>query len=270
MKFLRALTLSKWKLLYAAALVLLSGVLYVLQWVVFQNGRSTMFYLLQDVAFLPISILVVTVIVAEAVAWRERESLMHKLNMVIGAFFAEAGNDLLCLLIAFDPTAPELCEPLDVDDSWTKTRFAAARRWLLSRPCACDARAGDLRALADLLAARRGFLLQLVANSSLLEHQSFTELMWAVLHVGDELAARGGPDELSEADLDHLSVDIGRAYRVLLREWLAYMQHLRADYPYLFSLAARTSPLRDCRTDAGLPQPEGQATEAVGVARGVR
>jgi hypothetical protein len=248
MKLLRSLTYSKWKLLFAAGLVLLSGALYLLQWAVFDDGRSTLFYLLQDVAFLPISILVVAIIVAEAVAWRERESLIHKLNMVVGVFFSEAGNDLLRLLVAFDRAAGELSALLAMDENWPKTRFTAARQWLRDRPCACDARAGDLQALEELLRDRRQFLLQLVENQSLLEHQSFTELMWAVLHVNEELGARGDVAQLSEDDLDHLSGDIGRAYRILLREWLSYMQHLSADYPYLYSLAVRTSPLRGCAT----------------------
>jgi len=29
---------------------------------------------------------------------------------------------------------------------------------------------------------------------------------------------------------------------MLLQEWLSYLQHLQVDYPYLFSLAARTNP----------------------------
>jgi hypothetical protein len=265
-KLLRALAVGKWKLLYAAGLVALSMLLYLLQWAVFQNGRSTLFYLLQDIAFLPISILVVTVIVAEAVAWRDREALLHKLNMVIGVFFSEVGNDLLRLLVAFDRAASDLGAPLHMDDDWDKARFTAARSWLLARPCACDARAGDLQAVADLLRDRREFLLQLVENPSLLEHQSFTELMWAVLHVGEEFTARGGAEGVTEADLDHLSADIGRAYRMLLREWVRYMQHLRADYPYLYSLAVRTSPLRACEARmAAEPSAAAAGTSAIDV-----
>ena len=29
---------------------------------------------------------------------------------------------------------------------------------------------------------------------------------------------------------------------LLVREWLSYMEHLKSDYPYLFSLAVRTNP----------------------------
>jgi hypothetical protein len=49
-------------------------------------------------------------------------------------------------------------------------------------------------------------------------------------------------DSLSEADAAHLAGDIRRAYGLLVIEWLSYMRHLREDYPYLFSLAARMNP----------------------------
>jgi hypothetical protein len=37
--------------------------------------------------------------------------------------------------------------------------------------------------------------------------------------------------------------DMRRAFGLLFREWLRYMQHLKGDYPYLFSLAVRTNPM---------------------------
>jgi hypothetical protein len=33
-----------------------------------------------------------------------------------------------------------------------------------------------------------------------------------------------------------------RVYGLLTAEWLDYMQHLRENYPYLFSFAMRTNP----------------------------
>ncbi|MEE8403001.1 MAG: hypothetical protein V3R93_04525 [Candidatus Hydrothermarchaeaceae archaeon] len=33
-----------------------------------------------------------------------------------------------------------------------------------------------------------------------------------------------------------------RIYGLMVYEWLAYMEHLKDDYPYLFSLAMRTNP----------------------------
>jgi hypothetical protein len=86
-------------------------------------------------------------------------------------------------------------------------------------------------------------MLGLLENPNLLEHDDFTELLWSVFHLIEELEYRTDLTKLPESDLDHLSVDIKRAYIHLLRQWLAYIQHLKNDYPYLFSLAARTNPL---------------------------
>ena len=54
---------------------------------------------------------------------------------------------------------------------------------------------------------------------------------------------RNSLNSLSEADMDHLSGDIRRAYTHLLKQWVVYLQHLKSDYPYLFSLAVRNNPL---------------------------
>ena len=47
---------------------------------------------------------------------------------------------------------------------------------------------------------------------------------------------------LSLADRGHLASDVQRGYVLLIKEWLAYMAHLKTRYPYLFSLALRTNP----------------------------
>ncbi len=86
--------------------------------------------------------------------------------------------------------------------------------------------------------------------------------MWAVLHVGDELAARDSLTALGAADLDHLGVDIGRAYGHLVRQWLDYIEHLSRDYPFLYSLAVRTSPLAQDGATAAITGPPAAPPEA--------
>jgi len=79
-------------------------------------------------------------------------------------------------------------------------------------------------------------------NPILLEHGSFTNLLWAVFHLADELALRQNVMELSKPDHEHINGDARRAYLLLLKEWVHYMKHLKANYPYLYSLAIRTNP----------------------------
>ena len=85
-------------------------------------------------------------------------------------------------------------------------------------------------------------LSDLLENPNLLEHDTFTDTLWAVFHLTDELAHREDLKSLPETDVRHLSGDIDRAYKCIVAEWLEYMKHLKRDYPYLFSLAVRTNP----------------------------
>jgi hypothetical protein len=105
-----------------------------------------------------------------------------------------------------------------------------------------DSKRGDLVGLKNFLLEKRQFLLNLLENPNLLEHESFTNLLWAVFHLTEELAHRKDLDKLPDKDYEHLAGDIKRAYSSLIIEWLAYMKHLKTAYPYLFSLAVRTNP----------------------------
>ena len=89
---------------------------------------------------------------------------------------------------------------------------------------------------------KRSFLLVLLENPSLLEHETFTELLRAVFHLTEELEQRNDLKYLPRADYEHLELDIERAYKLLINEWLQYMEYLMIEYPYLFSLAIRTNP----------------------------
>jgi len=89
------------------------------------------------------------------------------------------------------------------------------------------------------------YLLTLLENPNLLEHDRFTDLLWATTHLDEELGARASLKDLPEEDLEHLAVDIERMYDHLASEWLDYVQHLQANYPFLFSLVLRTHPFQE-------------------------
>ena len=85
-------------------------------------------------------------------------------------------------------------------------------------------------------------MLRLLENPNLLEHEEFTELLRTVFHVAEELGERTALNDLPDTDIKHLSGDVRRAYVHLVHQWLDYMRHLKANYPYLFSLAIRRNP----------------------------
>ena len=107
-----------------------------------------------------------------------------------------------------------------------------------------------LEVLKAFLVSNRNVLMRLLSNPNLLEHESFTDLLWALTHLTDELALRNHLTALGEKDKEHLAGDISRAYTGLMNQWLDYMKHLRTDYPYMFSLAIRHSPFdRDSKAE---------------------
>jgi len=63
-----------------------------------------------------------------------------------------------------------------------------------------------------------------------------------VFHLTEELAAREDLGAMPPADRRHVELDMARAYGRLLAEWLRYVEHLKRQYPYLYSFAVRTNP----------------------------
>ncbi len=105
-----------------------------------------------------------------------------------------------------------------------------------------DADADGLARMREFLVGRREGMLRLLENPNLLEHESFTDLLWAVFHLTDELLHRDDLGNMPDSDRAHLRGDAVRAARLLYGQWLGYMFHLKKNYPYLFSLAVRMNP----------------------------
>ena len=233
---------SHWQLRLGIILIALSATFYLIHFAIFRDAHSIFFYLITNVAFVFIEVLLVTLIIHEVLNRREKQALTEKLNMVIGAFFSEVGTRLLGELAACDPGAERIRRELIVTGQWTKEQFGDAKRRILGYEYKIDEHCGDLAAMRETLIVQREFLLRLLENPNLLEHDTFTSLLMAVFHLTEELASRSDVRQLSEADLLHIAGDMKRVYGLLTAEWLDYMKHLRENYPYLFSFAMRTNP----------------------------
>ncbi len=224
-------------------LLVVSLVLYLADYFAFGRLQEIGFGFMSNVAFLPVYVLFVTLMIERVLKEREREAMIKKLNMVIGIFFSEVGTPLLKDLQAFYHDGEELSGHLRVNVRWKEGDYRSARLFLDTHDVRPDSRVGDLAALKSFLAEKKGVMLSLMENPNLLEHDSFTDLLWAVFHLIEELQARHSLSGLPASDMEHLSCDMKRAHTYLLIEWLSYMAHLQKDYPYLFSLAVRMNPM---------------------------
>jgi uncharacterized membrane protein required for colicin V production len=229
----------------AIAFIALSGTAYFIHYLIFRDIHHIFLYLLGDLAFLPLQVLLVVVIIERLLARREMQAKLEKLNMVLGAFFSELGNWLLQDLLKHFDNRVEISNHLNITANWTKKDFQEAVAFADHLKVEVDCRNVDLDGLKAFLAQKREFLLTLLENPILLEHDRFTDLLWAVTHLDEELEARPSLTGLPDKDLEHLAGDIRRMYDHLASEWLDYVQHLKSRYPFLFSLVLRTHPFQE-------------------------
>ncbi len=233
---------KKFEIVLVVSLILSSIALYLLHYAIFHDSHHIFIFMVGEIAFMPIEVLIVTLILHRLLQIREKRKMMMKLNMVIGAFFSEAGEELLRSLSDFDKNINTIRDELISDHSWSKKGVAHLNGIIMTYKPDIDSRNCNLNEIKSFLLERRSFLLRLIENQNLLENESFSDLLWAVSHLQEELFFREDFTKLPESDLAHLSVDIKRAYKAILGEWVNHMKHLNDNYPYLFSLAKRTNP----------------------------
>src|SRR5512139_286331 len=103
---------TRWKLGVGAVLLTLSIVLYVAHYLIFHDEHHLFIFFIGDLAFVPVEVLIVTLIIDQMLESREKEKRIEKLNMVIGTFFSTLGTSLLSRLSRSDPgisTIEERC-----------------------------------------------------------------------------------------------------------------------------------------------------------------
>lgn len=231
-----------WQIVLALILVSLSIFFYFIHYLIFRDLHHIIFYLISDTAFLFLSVLIVTLVLERLLELRDKQSILKKLNMVIGTFFSEVGTELIRKCSQFDSELANIGKRLVITNDWTDKEFMQVCKDIKDHESSINSKKGSLIEVKDFLVSKRPFLLNLLENQNLLEHETFTNLLWTVFHLTDELAYRRDLSKLPDTDYQHLSGDIKRAYQQLILQWLDYMRHLKQDYPYLFSLAMRINP----------------------------
>jgi hypothetical protein len=255
---------KRWQLELAATLVLLATALYAARWLLFNSGalhNEMLRFLLGDMAFLFVQVLLVSFVLDRMIRGREHDEMLNKLNMIIGAFFSETGTDLLGQIARADARLADVRSQLIPGFNWKADDYERSRAAFGAHQPQIDLSSCDLEQLKHTLAGERTFLIGLLGNQNLLEHETFTDLLWALTHLGEELEARPDLGDLPRLDAAHIAGDVKRAYTLLGTEWLTYLSHLQSQYPHLFSLAVRTNPLdpearvtvESCHCDPPLP-----------------
>jgi len=231
-----------WQIKLGIVLIIFTVLVYFIHYLIFRDPHHIFIYMIGDIAFVFFEVLLVTLIIHRLLGEREKRNRLEKLNMVIGVFFSEVGTELLTYFSDFDPKLNEIKKELVVNSGWTDQEFKQVSKRLKNYNYDISIQKMSLEDLRTFLTEKRDFLLRLLENPNLLEHEEFTELLRAVFHLTEELGSRVDIKDLPDSDCAHLAGDIKRAYIQLVHQWLDYMKHLKENYPYLFSLAMRTNP----------------------------
>ncbi len=229
-------------IIYITLLLLLSIIVYGLQLYLFFGNPyySTLFYFLQDLAFLPVEVAMVTFIFQRFLHKQEVEKQTKKTNVIISTFFVEIGLEIITAISDCNINRDEIKEQItDMELSYKRDR--GLRKDLQCLKFQMEASPDKIGRLKGILVKKKHFLVRMLENDHLLEHDSFTDTLWAVFHVADELQMRN-VDDLSDEDIAHLCTDLNRAYRGLVEEWVLYVHHLEEEYPYLHKTAIKRSP----------------------------
>ncbi len=226
------------------SLVILSCVFFLLQQLIFHNPEESEFLILQDLIFLPLEVIMITFFLDRILAAREKRKRLDQINIVISAFFSDTGSDALRTLNKVISDNDAVKTITDMKPSWNEKEFNDAAK--AAKECPVQAQL-TINAIVMLKQAlpQKDNITKLFANPNLLEHDTFTDMLWALYHLIDELSSRTDLTALPKADIEHLKSDTSRVYNLLAFEWVIYMKHLKARYPYLWSLAVRKNPFSE-------------------------
>ncbi len=232
-------------LIISVLLLALSALIYSVQFVIFRDMRDTFFYFLQDWAFIPVQIVVVTIVVGRVISDREKRERIEKTKMLASAFFSELGTELMRRLLKSTSNAQSLAEIIVGGGKQTPEAVKKCAKVIESSGLDISCGVAEFLELKEFFAVKCPSLLIIASNPMLLEHEAFTDMLWSVFHLSDELIARGDLTALTQADLNHLNADAQRALSGLIANWLSHMAHIRSEYPYLFAFECRENALFD-------------------------
>lgn len=232
----------KWQISLVIILIFLSILFYFIHYFIFRDFHHIFLYLIGDIAFVFFEVLLVTIVIHSLLERKELQEKLEKINMLIGVFFSILGLKLISIVSAADPNIESLDKRLIPNSEWSNKNFSELSNMVNEMTFDVDITKIDLVELKQLLISKGDFLTRLLENPTLYEHETFTELLRTVFHLYEEVSYRKNINTIIGPDLNHIKEDIKRCYGHLVFQWLMHMNHLKNNYPYLYSLAIRTNP----------------------------
>jgi len=237
--------LNKWEIVFSIMLLALSSIIYLAFISIFGDVRYMTEYSLLHLAFIPLDVFFVTIIIEKLLDEKRRKETMDKLNIISGIFFGEMENDFFIRLKNFSEDFDEIKNYLIVKHEWGDREYVSAMKNIMETDFKMKCDTMSLMDMKIFILSKEELILSLLSNPALLEHDRLTDMLWSIFHLADEFDRRDDLTSLPESDVDHLLKDIKRAYINTFIVWFDYLKHMKSHYPYLYSLAVRANPFND-------------------------
>lgn len=209
---------------------LISACIYGLQILLFHDLRNTEFYILQDLAFIPISIAITTIVVGNIVDGRARKEAAEKAGMLRSVFFTDMGHTLIKRLSAVSDAPTLSCQDADMRVSEQQDKI---------RSCTVTVHSDQetYEFLRSFLQEKKQDLIILTGNNQLMDQDDFTQMLSGLFHLMDEFELRGSYDDLTADDRSHMDEDFAKVLVLLEINSAANSAFQRKHFPNFYQKA---------------------------------
>ena len=222
-------------------LIIASLVLYFINYLIFKDFHHIMMFFTEDLAFIPIEVLVTVLIIEKELERREKKKKIQKINLLTEIFFEETGNDLLRVISSKDKGNFEINSLLPKDGG-NINNYVEIEDKIDSYNCNFMLSEQDVEDIFEVLNDSKGSIVRFIENPYLDEHDVFTDLLQSAFHAYSDIKHRRKKGSYNKEDLDHLSEDIARLYKYLSKEWIVYLKYIEKEYSYLYKLVLKNMP----------------------------
>ncbi len=228
-------------LMIGISLLMVSAALYSAHYTFFHDSHFIFAYLLEHLSFMPVSAFIMTAVVGQILKTRDKKKKKDKMSVLISAFYSRSGNDLLKMISKMNNNSKDVADVF-LPENMKQLKAEVIINKIKSAGIALDINESNLNLLKERLNQDIDFYFNVIQDENLLEHEAFTDIIWAAIHLQQELTKRDSLKELYDKDKEHLIGDIERLYNNLISVWPTYLLHLKKDYPFLYSLVIRDNP----------------------------
>ncbi|MGL5615015.1 MAG: hypothetical protein ACRDD2_02125 [Sarcina sp.] len=232
----------KENILIGVVLISISLILFYLQCFIFDDLQHTLSLLFTNIAFIPMNIFFTAFVIENLIEKRNTHHKMEKLLMIKGVFFSEFGSELLEKFAKHDESVKKISDEAHINKNWSSQEFKQLNKTLDNHNFEVNIENLDLEKLSILINKKNNFLLSIITNPTLMEHESFSDMTIALFHLKEELQDIYINTDSICCDKEHIKQDIKVLYRLMAKSWASYMKHLKEEYPTLFVKAMTHNP----------------------------